>query len=118
MRSAVDLIHRSMRLGAVRPGRGAAVSIDVVVTVQDQEHVVTFSRDVDGRKRGTWATAEPAQFVASGYYRMVAAVVHSLASDTGHDLVFYQNVLQSLHGYVAAVADDALAAYDATRVAA
>lgn len=113
MPSLVDLVHRSLRVGAVRPGRGDAVSIDLNAIVGGRDHVVTFVRDADGRKRGTWATSEPAQFVTSGYYRLIASLVHALGSETVHDAL--QDALRPLHGYVCAVADAALVEYDAAR---
>lgn len=115
MRSVVDIIRRSMRVHAIRPGRGAAVAIDTIVTVADRDHVVSFARDEEGRKGGTWATAEPAQFVVSGYYRMVASVVHALGDVTAHDAARLREVLRTLHDDVCVVADAALDAYDATR---
>lgn len=118
MRAAVELVLPVMRLGEVRPGRGSAVSIDVIVPINGKDHVVTFHREVNGRKRGTWASDEPAQFAASGYYRMVAAVLDALGRAGGdYDLAFCRTVLQDLHGYVSAVADAALDEYD-DRVAA
>ena len=118
MRSAIEDILPCVRVGSVLPGHGQAVVIEVVVPVKGEDHVVVFSRDANGRKRGTWATTEPAQFVRSGYYRMVASVIHAFGTETGRDLAFYQDVLQALHGYVSAVADAALDAYDANRAVA
>ncbi|WP_186140255.1 hypothetical protein [Burkholderia gladioli] len=119
MRRAVELILPVMRLGSVHPGTGLAVTIEVIVPINGKDHVVLFTRDASGRKRGTWATHEPGQFAQSGYYKFLAAVLDAIGRAEGnHDLSFYRQVLMDLHGYVSAVADAALAEHDAARLAA
>ena len=119
MRRAVELILPVMRLGEVRAGTGLAVTIEVVVPINGKDHIVLFTRDATGRKRGTWATHEPGQFAQSGYYKFLAAVLDAVGRAEGNnDLAFYSQVLMDLHGYVSAVADVALDEHDAARLAA
>lgn len=119
MREALDLVVPVMRVGDVRPGSDPlAVSIDVIVPVRGTDHVVTFSRDANGCQHGSWAHDKPAQFVDSGFYRLVSSVLNALGQANGHSMAFYRDVLLSLHGYVSALADAVLDEYDAALAAA
>ncbi|WP_396329445.1 hypothetical protein [Burkholderia anthina] len=116
MRRAVELILPVMRVGEVRAGTGPAVTIEVVVPISGKDHIILFTRDASGRKRGTWATHEPGQFAQSGYFKFLAAVLDAVGRAEGnHDLAFYRQVLMELYGYVSALADSALDEYDAAR---